>query len=258
MLLEYIIKNFLLVYLLELGAAIAGVYYLRQADNPKPETRIFVYYLWLVVFVEMVGLYSVIAYFTDYQVFSFIKDTLFERNIWWYNSYHVVKSIVLYFFFIEQLESVKKRRILYVIAAFLILGSLVYLVLSGEFFTRYSTVDVMGGTIFLTVLIFFYYFDLLRSKKILHFHKSIVFYISVGLLVWHLTVSPLFIYNNYFSTQSPQFVNLHFWVLRITNIFLYGIIIAGFIICSGKKFRFLTPSRVITEKDKSKNSNLIK
>lgn len=242
MLFDFIFKNFLLIYLLELGAAIAGTYYLRNVGNPKRETRIFVYYLWLVVFVELVGLYPIIAYFSDYQIFPFIKDTLFERNIWWYNSYHVIKSVVFYFFFIEQLESVRKRKTFYIMALFMILGSLMYLIFSGEFFTRYSTVDVMGGTIFLTFLIFSYYFDLLRSKKILFFYKSIAFYISVGLLVWHLTISPLFIYDSYFSVKSPQFVELHLLVLKIINAFLYGIIIAGFIICSGKKFEFLAPS----------------
>lgn len=250
MIIEFIVNNFLLVYLLELGAAIAGTYYLKKIEKPKLETRIFVYYLWLVVFVELVGVYSVIAYLSNYEIFPFIKDTLFERNFWWYNSYNVIKFIVFYYFFIEQLESVKKRRIFYSIAILLIIGSLLYLILSGEFFTRYSTIDVMGGTIFLTVLIFFYYFDLLKSNKILHFHKSIAFYISVGLLVWHLTVSPIFIYNSYFSTQSPEFIKLHAWVLKIINVFLYGIIIAGFIICSGKKFEFSAPSFLIAGRKK--------
>lgn len=121
------------------------------------------------------------------------------------------------------------------IFSYLLLGSFIFdLAFSGSFFNQFSLYISMGGTIYLTFLIFIYYLDLLKSKGILTFYRSLPFYISVGLLIWHLVVTPLFIYSRFFSLSSPDFVALHSFILKVANIFLYGILITGFVFCSGK------------------------
>lgn len=233
--LEYILQNFLLIYLLELGAALAGSIYLKKTLNPKLVLRWFVGYLWLVIFVELVGLYPAFNYFDNFRTFPFFKDSLFERNFWWYNLYNIVKFSVFYMFFVMQLRNDKLRRILKWITVLVIFSFILNLFISGDFFRNYSAYNNMAGTFFLMVLIFSYFFELLTSEKILEFRKDISFYIAVALLVWHVTVTPLFIYSRFFSLSSPDFVDLHSLILKLSNIFLYGLLITGFFICSRRE-----------------------
>ncbi|QED36451.1 hypothetical protein FK178_01375 [Antarcticibacterium arcticum] len=235
MFLEYIVDNFLLIYLMELGAAIAGSIYLWKARVPQKGVRLFVYYLWLVVFVELIGLYPSYAYFNDYNKLGFIKDTLFERNYWWYNSYSVIKFLVLYVFFILQLNPPSRRRKLFVISALFILSFIIHLIFGDTFFKAHSAYMSVTGTLFLMILILLYHFEILKSDRILKFYRSMPFYISIGILIWHVSITPVFIYNKYFTLKSPDFIYFQMMFLRSINIFLYGILILGFIVCTFKR-----------------------
>lgn len=229
--LEYFLINFLPVFLFEIGAAIAGSLYLRQLRHPKPEVRLFVYYLWFVVVIELLGLYPALNYVTNFGAFPFIKDTLFERNYWLYNSYSIIKFIVLFIFFIRQLRKKKMRSIFYSLGGLFIVFAILNLLFSGVFFISNSAFTSIVGTLILLVLICLYYFEILKSNRILNFYKDLPFYVSVAMLFWHLVVTPLFIYSIYFTLKSPEFVSLHMIILMISNFILYGTLIAGFLVC---------------------------
>jgi len=235
MFLEYVLENFLLIYILEVGAALAGTIYLRKVPGPEKGVRLFVYYLWLVVFVEFVGLYPAYAYIYDYERLGFIRGTLFERNYWWYNSYNVLKFLILYIFFILQLRSPVKRRKLYTISGLMILSFIIDQIFGGDYFISNSAYNAIAGTLYLVVLIMLYHFEILKSDRILKFYKIMPFYVSLGLLIWHVSTTPVFIYNKYFSLQSPDFIYLQMVLLKSVNIFLYGILILGFMVCTKKR-----------------------
>lgn len=231
MFLKYILDNFLMVLILEVGAAIAGSLYLRKLKYPEKGIKLIVYYLWLVVVVELVGLYPSYAYFHDYKRLGFIQGTLFERNYWWFNSYNILKFIILYVFFIFQLDSRAKRKILLLISGLLVISFIYVQIFGGEFFKSYSAYIAIAGTVYLMILILLYHFEILKSEKILKFYKSMPFYVSIGMLIWHVTTTPVFIYNKYFSLQSPDFIYIQFLILKLVNIFLYGLLILGFMVC---------------------------
>lgn len=235
MFLDYFIENFLIVYLLEIGAALAGTYYLRKASPPVAYSWLFVVYLWLVVLVETLGFYPAFNYFNDFAYMPFLKDSVFERNSWLYNSFKIVGFIILYIFFITHLQNKNSQRIFTWVTVFFLLSAVLNLILTDVFFERSSAYSFVTGTFILLTLIFVYYFELLKSDKILYFYKSLVFYISVGLLLWHVTITPLFIYNKYFTSASPEFVKLHSTILNICNYFLYSLYIIAFIICASNK-----------------------
>ena len=235
MFLDYFIENFLIVYILEIGAAIAGTFYLRKAITPAPYSRLFVGYLWLVVVVETIGFYPAFNYFTNFSYMPFLKETLFERNIWLYNVFKIVSFTIFYIFFIAQLQNKRTTRIFKWITVFFVLSAVLNLILTEVFFEQSSAYSFITGTFILLTLIFIYYFELLKSDKILYFYKSLVFYISVGLLLWYVTITPLFIFNKYFTSSSPEFVKLHSTILNISNYFLYCTYIIAFIFCSSNK-----------------------
>lgn len=231
---DFFIHDVLLIYLLEIGAAVSGTIYLKKVSETPPGSRLIVYYLWLVIFVESVGLYPAYAYYSDYTKRGFIQDTPFERNYWLFNIYHVVKIIILSYFFIKQFYSHQKQKTFFILTWVVTLTCIVDFFYSGGFFTHYPLYTAVVGALYLMIVILLYYKEMMESYSILNFHKSIVFYISIGMLVWHAMVTPLFIYSKYFVRTSPEFVTIHSIILLWVNVFLYGIIILGFWVCLRK------------------------
>lgn len=181
------------------------------------------------VFVETLGLYPTYAYFSDYTSLSFIRNTPFERNYWLYNIHKIISLLTYLSLFTSRLGGKRMRKIFWILIAVFAVSSFYNLIFSGIFYIGHSVFTTVSGTFLLVVIILIYYYELLKSDQILDFYYNVVFYISLGAVVWHLVVTPIFIYNKYFSLQSPDFVLLHSWILRLANVFLYGTIIVGFL-----------------------------
>lgn len=233
--LDYYLEDLLPVHLAEFLAAISGSYYLAKHPGAKPATKLFVYFLWITFWVEIIGLYTTYAYFTNYKNLEFLENSPFERNYWLYNIYNIFSYLTYFTFFILNLESKKLKRALIVLAFFFAGTATINLIFSGIFFMAFSAYTHIIGTIIILLCISAYYYEMLSSERILKFYKDLVFYISVGALVFHLSSTPLFIYSKYFTMQSPDFVDLYGLTLKTVNLLLYGIIILGFIVCAPRR-----------------------
>lgn len=233
--LEYFFNNFFIGYLFEFLAAICGTIYVFKKPFARKIIKIFVFFLWATLFIDLAGLYTVYAYFTGYEKFSFIKGTVFQRNFWLQNSFRVVTYLIFFIFFIRILPNEKLRKVFKVLVVLFTITSVLNLVFSGIFFLAFSAYSEITGTLLLMLVIAAYYYELLNSDKILKSHKLLVFYISVGVLIWHLVMTPLFIYSNYFFKENPQFISMHAMILQWSNIFMYSCFTLGFLICSRKK-----------------------
>jgi len=218
--------------LLEVIVVLVGNYYLFKNPNAPNANRYLVYFLWFTLLIEILGLYSPLAYFTKYEYFGFVKGTLFERNIWIYNVYTLVSfSFFIYYLmsFVER-DFIKKRSNI-IIITYLTIGVL-NLLFSDVFFKADSIYTVTIGTILLLCSIIIFYFELLRSDKIINLKKYLPVYISIGVLVHYLCVTPLDIFSRYFKANNELFVAVKANFLLATNIFMYSIFIIGFLVCS--------------------------
>ncbi len=109
----------------------------------------------------------------------------------------------------------------------------------GDVFNEYIITNIFLGTLLLLGCIAIYFQQLLLSDKILYFSKDLIFYISVGVIVWNLCVTPIYIYDKYFTTENEEFILLYAAILRYCNIFMYLLFAIGFIVCSQPKKRIL-------------------
>ena len=231
-------KEFLLhvipVTSVELLAACIGLFYITNYKVNKP-TRYFTYFLLFTVLVEVIGSYAAIAYFSDYKYFGFVKGTLFEENYWLYNSYTIISSFVYVSFFKMHLENANHRKILTILLILFVVGMVFESVFSETFFVSYSAYGEMIGTLLILLSISLYYYQLLTGDEILIFNTSLPFYISIGAILLHLVLTPIFIYSKYFDAESPEFVELYKRILLFTNLLVYLLYSFGFIICLKKK-----------------------
>ena len=225
------------IYILEVLAALAGTYYLRKAASPYKNSKYLVLFLWLTVFVETVGLYSPGGYFSNYRLFSFVKDTPFAENYWWYNIYIPFSYCFYVFYFISFLKRKYWKTVFsFAIGVFLTISVLIF-IFSDIFFKGYSPYVSIAGTILLFFSIVLFYFELLRSDLILLLKWTLPFYISVGVLVFNLCLTPVDMFIQYYNLKEGNelFVTLRSNVLLYGNIFMYSIFTLGFLICSKKK-----------------------
>jgi len=231
---EYLTKV-IPIYVLELLAVIAGTFYLRNNTNTLLVNKYLVYFLWYTFINELIGSFAPIAYFTNYEYFSFVKNTLFSDNVWLYNIYTLVSFSFFGYYFITLLQSEKLKKRLYIIYfSYLVIG-IINLFVTDIFFKGSSIYTSIVGTILLLSIIIVFYFDLLQNDIILDLKKHLPVYISLGVLVFYLSVTPLDIFSRYFNSDNDIFVSLRTNILLFANIFMYSTFILGFILCTKKK-----------------------
>ncbi|MCG9972106.1 hypothetical protein [Christiangramia crocea] len=217
-------------YAAEFIAAISGSIYLLKYPHTPKSYRLFVYFLWLVVWVEILGLYPLIAYVTDYKVFGFTEGSSFERNWWLYNIFKIVQYYFYYSFFRMQLQSKRKRRIIKHVTAFYAVSAIISIFVLEGFFKSISAYIYIVGAFGLLICTGIYLMELLNSSRILDSFGELPFYMAAGLMIWTLTVMPLFIYSTYVNSENPAFVSVYYGTLRLANLILYLLFALAFYI----------------------------
>lgn len=228
------LEQLALANLVEFLAALAGSYYLFRT-NDTSAVRYFAWFLWLTVTVEVLGTYAGVAYYSNYEIFSFVKGTPFAGNYWIYNIYSIVAFSVYILFFALHISNLRWRKYLYIATRLFVLCSLLYLVFTDTYFKTHSVFTFFAGALIVLGSIGVYYSELLQSNEILAIRRSMPFYISIGALFYHLGFVPLVIYGRYFNMESPEFVEIYTSILHGINYFLYSLYTFGFIVCSRKR-----------------------
>jgi len=231
--LEYYLKyKIYITHIFELIAALAGSYYLFKNEHTPRRFKYFAWYLWFVLIADIFGFYAVWNYFDDYQTFPWLKDSLFARNEWFINCLIVISYVVEGLIFIDSLNASKIKRLLKAATLFYLIFGVVEILFIGDVFKEYIITNIFLGTLLLLSSIAVYFQQLLKSDKILYFSKDLLFYIAIGVVIWNLCVIPIYIYDNYFTTQNEDFILLYAAILRYCNIFMYTTFAVGFVVCS--------------------------
>lgn len=224
----------------ELLAAVSGIIYIMKYREDK-SARYFVYFLWLTVIVETVGLVPILI--DKNPNFSYLRHTLLAKNSWLYNIHTVVSYITYMYFFSLNVRKYKYSILLKNIAKGFFLFSCLYFFFTNDFFELHSSVIIILGTILLFLSVFIYFLELLNSDEILRVGNILPFYIAFGSIIFHLCVTPIFIFLKFFSTSKfPEFVKLYQMIIPYAIIFMYTCYTIGFIICSRKKKSYLLPT----------------
>ncbi len=221
-----------LVLILEGVAAVSGLYYYKKKPTDKA-VGFFSYFLLLTFFLEALALTPTIIYWNE--PLHFLKKTFLYGNFWLYNPYIIISFVVYILFFKWNIYNKKLRSIINVGLILYVVICIVNLIFSDVFFQSHATVTIIMGSFFLTGVIFYYYFEILLSPKILNIKKEISFYISFPALLHFLTTTPIFIYFKYYTLKSPEFVELSSSVIIGLNIFMYSAYSFAFLWLANKK-----------------------
>lgn len=233
----YLIDYFLFgfpILVWEIFAFIFGKRYVKHNPNDRP-VRFFVGYLTFVVILEILALYAIIAYFSEYRFFGFIEETKFRKSSWLYNIYDVISPIAIIYYFLFYIKSnAFSKWIRRFLLVFTIVALYIFLIKESVF--RNSPTVVISGFFLVLITLFRFFYELLKSNIILSLKHYLPMYIAVGVFVFQLVNTPLVIFTDYFNISSNRlFVELQVYIVLISNLFMYSCFIAGFLICSKKK-----------------------
>ena len=205
----------------ELFAALSGSYYLRKVNDSR--LRIFVYYLWLTVVVEIIGRYGyLMQYDFDNAWFIAFKNSVFRTNTWLYNIYSYLAIGLIGIFYKSFMSTYKSRAAILSIIGLYSLFTILYFTLTDDFFKLTLPFNLIIATLIICFYVIMYFLELIKSDNILDFHKLPSFYISIGLLLWYLCVMPLFIFNSYLLSFNTDFIAFRILLLLFINICTYS------------------------------------
>jgi len=199
-------------YILILTAGIATLYYKKYKQTPL---RYIMYYLWYAALLEVVAS-------NMWQLFKI-------SNAWWYNI--GINIEILFYLYLYYQYIVNKR-----IKNFILIGGLIYesyflinyLVLSDNW-NVYQYFPFTLGSLLIIVVVFMFLLEMFQSDKVLYSGRYLIFWISLGLLLYNIIPLPLFVARS-FITNSISIMNIQF----TGNILMYFSFIYGFIWSSMK------------------------
>ncbi len=168
---------------IELLTAIIGTCYLYKYKHTF--LKYFLIILW----------YTVVNEFTGYIL---ARELGFRRNVIIYNVYHLVNFSFIFLLFRNY---VTKKRYKYRIRLFSILYLISFFVnmFFENYFEKIQTVPFFVASILIIVSIMYYYSEILNTNEVLYVKKKMVFWISVGYLLYLSGSFPIRIVRNYFT-----------------------------------------------------------
>ncbi len=156
-----------------------------------------------------------------------------QSNLWFYNLLFFCCCVFYLYFFYKVLQSGRMKKTIRILTFIYILFAVI------NFFFIQGTLELNTYTELLTsfLVVFLsiaYYYQLLFAKEVIVLKNDAMFWISTGLLIYHLgSVMGLFLINvmNLISNEKAQ--SIHF-IIRIAALIMYLTFSIAFL-CQKKK-----------------------
>lgn len=231
---EFLKHNYtLLTHCVEIIAALTGLLCYKKYEDTN--IKYFIWFLVYVVIIELIGSYPnmVRKYDVLNRVEVYLQDSYFEKNYWFYTLFWSIGSALFYSYYYQKILNIKTHiRAVRILTSIFIVSSIIYLFLNPQdFFNRSIPFIKIFGAIIILLCAIFYFYEILKSDRLLLFYKSINFFISAIIFIWWLVTTPVLFYQVYHSTADWNFVFLRWQIFLFMNIFMYLTFAFAFIWC---------------------------
>jgi len=208
----------LTVFVQLLSAIFSLIYYNKY--KKVPILKFFPFLLWYILFNEVLGFY--------------IRHYVSDHNAIIYNVYYGINFTYLLLLYRRHLSNKTSKHL---VSGFLILYAIAYIVEScfKNYLIEFQTAAYILASICLIVTIILYFVEVLNSNKILAIKKNLLFWISVGLLLYYAGYTPYRIIRNFYTDLEKSSVIIA--VMVTLTIIMNTCYIIGFT-CSQKKEQY--------------------
>lgn len=202
-----------------ISAVVGSIYFYKYRHTVL---KYFLILLWYITITEFCG-----YYFRKYKFLVHISSDGVVYNLWLYNLLEIVTFGILYYIFFKSLRTAKYKLWTKILAIGFVLLTIVNWGFLQNFILEWSEFPNIYGSLTLIIIILFYFIELLRSDQIILFHRNLLFWISVGLLLFYAGTLPFAIKVNGYAL-IPGIHGL-FLIIYILAIFMYLTFTFGFI-----------------------------
>lgn len=197
--------------LMEFVSAIVGTfYYSKYKDSPL---KFLIFLLWYISINDLLGTY--------------LADSgIVRHNAILYNIYHIINFTILFLIYRNFLKN-KKVKLLINLFILIYISSFIINGVFENYLIKFQTIPYIIAASFMIITITFYFIELLNSIKVLNTNKNLLFWISVGLLIFFVGNIPFRIVRNYYADLAD--ISILFLINIILTIVLNICFIIGFI-----------------------------
>ena len=228
-LIEWFFKNAGLYFFYELAAALIGTYFYFYFAKGNLLFKYLMFFFWWTWFADSFAKYAPILYLNEYQILD-VRNTVFERDGWIYNLVQFVSIVFYTWFYNRSMPGMKMRKIVKYVGILVAILSIILFLTSDDFWILTNSNVSFIKSIMVILFCMICFFDLLSTDKVISFYKFFGFYFTIGIFTFYLLTTPLFIYSKYFTWDSYDFTMLRIVAMKFCNIFLYSMIIIGYLI----------------------------
>lgn len=205
----------------EIIAAIFSTIFYFKYKNTAFKYVLFV--LWLIVIKETLGYFhkELHLYYTD--------ENEIKYNLWMGNVLSLVLFPAYYFMYLKTLKTERYKSAIKLFILSYILVYIINWVFFQNFFTENALFPRILGSLFITITVILYLIELLRSDKIISFHRLVPFWISVGLLIFYTSTIPFTVIQNSYMLSVEAVIKKVFIIKLVLASAMYLIFAFGFI-----------------------------
>ena len=204
----------------ELIAAIIGtIYFYKYKHTPL---KYLLYLLWYITCTEFFSLYA-----NENEVLIYIGKSGQKYNLWMFNLLEIITFLTFFYIYFKSIKNLSYKLWIKIFMISYIIISIINWSILQNFILEWSELPYIIGSFFIIGTILFYFVELLRSEKILLFHRTLLFWVSVGLLLFFAGTLPFTIKMNGYAL-IPKIHKL-FLIMYILAIAMYLIFTFGFI-----------------------------
>ena len=196
----------------ELLASIVGTIYFYKYRHTV--LKYFLILLWYITLTEFSGWYISA---NRIESLLFFDQNGTKYNLWMYNLLRIFTFSTIFYIYIKSINTKRYKQL---IKIFLI-TYLILVVINWSFIQSFifemSEIPKIIGSLFVTITVIFYFIELLKSEKIITFHRVLLFWISTGILLYYSGSIPFALkWNGYMLIPGIHKIFLINTILALT------------------------------------------
>lgn len=200
-----------------------AILFIKNSGKYKNSSlKYFLFVLWYITLTEFIGSYA-----SENNVFVFFDKNGIDYNYWMYNILYFIFFNTILFMYLKSIKKTKHKFWIKIFITCYVFISIINWLFIQSFIFEMSGLPYVAGSIFLIITIIFYFIQVLKSEESKTFHKELLFWISLGLLLFHAGTIPFSLeYNGY--AMMPGIHKL-FLITYILSPLMYSIFAFNFI-----------------------------
>ena len=205
-----------LLNVLELSACVVGFLYWKKIKGT--------YWKWFPVYLAIIVITEIIG---EYLLFA--RNDL-QANIIIYSYFGIpIEFLFFYWLFLQKFKKTSKYKWPLISAIIYIISLVVDLSYISKIEFYFESFSYTIGCILLLVLLLIYFSGFIRSNEIINYKSSMMFWVSVGIMVFYIGTMPFYAFRAKLYAEYEDFFYIYWYIQFGLNYLMYLFFMISFI-----------------------------